>query len=146
MHLESMADTAAFAHRLAVVIPPGAAVGLCGPLGAGKTTLTRSLVAALGGLDEVSSPTFVLEHEYRTTRALVIRHWDVYRLGEVPAELAEPPATSEIRLIEWADKFPEIVATCDLVIQLKLDVAHEPPRRSVEISGRLAPLLSTDKP
>lgn len=52
-----------------------------GPLGAGKTTLIRALVQALGakGDLDVASPTFALHHSYETARGPV-EHWDLYRL------------------------------------------------------------------
>jgi len=86
----------------------GLVVGLCGPLGAGKTLLVRGIAQ---GLDipnplVVSSPTFVLIQEYRAR--LTIHHFDVYRLPSAAsfAELGpeEYFADDGICLIEWADR------------------------------------------
>ena len=142
MIVSTLDDTTRFAERVARALHPGSTVALCGPLGSGKTTLTRDVVRALGGLDPVSSPTFVLEHEYRTTSGVVMRHWDVYRLGEPPLELIEPPAPNEIRLIEWADKFPALVTAADLTVAFRVSFDGDTPIRSVEVTGRLAPSLA----
>jgi tRNA threonylcarbamoyl adenosine modification protein YjeE len=78
----------ALARRLA----PGDVLLLEGDLAAGKTTLVRGLVRALGGDDgEVSSPTFVLLQSYpcRERDIEVVHHVDLYRLGEKIADLRE---------------------------------------------------------
>lgn len=51
-----------------------------GGLGAGKTTLTRGIVEALGGDDNVSSPTFAIVNEYKTK--FNVYHFDMYRVGD----------------------------------------------------------------
>jgi tRNA threonylcarbamoyladenosine biosynthesis protein TsaE len=77
--------TSAFAGAVAAALRPRDSLFLSGDLGAGKTTFTRALVAALGGDQrQVASPTFVLVHEYelaaqpRGIRTVV--HVDPYRL------------------------------------------------------------------
>jgi tRNA threonylcarbamoyladenosine biosynthesis protein TsaE len=145
MNLTSLEDTAALAQHVARSLSPGTTVALCGPLGAGKTTLTRELVRALGGIDPVSSPTFVLEHEYRTTSGVVVCHWDLYRLAESPPELSEPPGPAEIRLVEWAYKVPAIVATADLTVTLQISVTGDVLTRSVLLQGRLASNLAVGR-
>jgi tRNA threonylcarbamoyladenosine biosynthesis protein TsaE len=72
-------ETAALAARVAALLRPGDVLCLRGDLGAGKTTFTRSLVAALGSSAPVSSPTFTLVHEYKGG-LLPIWHVDAYRL------------------------------------------------------------------
>ena len=77
-----------FADRL----QPGDVLLLEGDLAAGKTTLVRGLVRALGGdEDDVSSPTFVLLQSYRCNREgiEVVHHVDLYRLGERVSDLRE---------------------------------------------------------
>lgn len=91
------------AHELIKLINFGTATALEGELGAGKTTLVSALVRALGSRDEVSSPTYVLEHEYQCLSGK-IQHWDLYRCSELPEELYEPCNATEVRLIEWASK------------------------------------------
>ena len=106
----TLARTAALGRALGAAAPPGLAVGLIGPLGAGKTTFVRA-VAEGAGCDPaaVASPTFVLIHEY-DGRVPVI-HADAYRLRQ-PADFArlgmeEHFAAGGICLVEWADRVAE---------------------------------------
>ena len=132
VRLASLNETALIAGKVATILHPGDTVSLIGGLGAGKTTFTRALVHALGGGDDVTSPTYVLEHEYPIPDKYTVRHWDLYRLGGVPLELLEPPTKSEIRLIEWADKFPELLEVSDLVLRFS---TVDSVSRSLRIEG-----------
>lgn len=67
--------------RLAGLLAAGDLVVLDGPLGAGKTTLTRGLGAALGARGAVTSPTFVLAREHPTASGVPLVHVDAYRLA-----------------------------------------------------------------
>src|SRR5262245_40421216 len=82
--VSDLAATEALGRRLGALLFPGSAVALVGPLGAGKTHLTRAIVEGLGGDGRlVSSPTFVLGQEYPAP--LPVFHFDAYRLRD-PAE------------------------------------------------------------
>lgn len=118
--LHSPGDTRAMAVALLPHLTGGRAIGLCGPLGAGKTTFVVMLLELLGVADGVSSPTYVLQHEYTVSDRLRIEHWDLYRLPAPPEEIDEPPAASVLRLIEWADKFSEVRASCDMIVEFSL--------------------------
>jgi tRNA threonylcarbamoyl adenosine modification protein YjeE len=83
----------------------GWCVLLKGPLGAGKTTFVRFLCSYWNLAEQVSSPSYVLEAEYKGTAEVVVHHWDVYRLFELPQELLVPVEQGELRLVEWGDKF-----------------------------------------
>ena len=74
------------AQRLALVLKPGDVIAVSGPLGAGKTSLARFLLARLGVVGEVPSPTFSLVQAYASPR-FIVHHCDFYRLE--PRELAE---------------------------------------------------------
>ena len=78
--LPNPAATEALGAALAQVVQPGDTLTLDGPLGAGKTSLTRGLAVALG-VDArlVSSPTYTLLHQYQGRIPLV--HVDAYRLS-----------------------------------------------------------------
>src|SRR5262249_54918056 len=102
------AATGAWGRRLGAALFPGAVVALVGPLGAGKTYLVRAVAEGLGVPDSrvVSSPTFVLIHEYAA--GLPIYHFDAYRLRG-PAELFDLGAHEYFEgrgvcLLEWADR------------------------------------------
>ncbi len=104
----SLAETYALGRRLAERLEVGDCVALVGQLGAGKTALVRGLAVGLGLEDErlVSSPTYVLVHEY-PARA-VVYHLDLYRLTMPDGELAElglrEMLADGVVLIEWADR------------------------------------------
>lgn len=106
-HLPDVAAVEALARRLAPRLRPGDRLLLDGPMGAGKTTLTRALVAALGGdPEQVSSPTFTLMHHYAARIPLI--HVDAYRLGDAD-ELAaigfdEQLEEGAVACVEWPSR------------------------------------------
>ena len=115
--------TAKLAEKLAPMLYAGVTIGLSGSLGAGKTTFVRYLLAALGSADPVSSPTYVLEHEYHSDR-FSVSHWDLYRCAELPQELYEPPSGHQVRLIEWFERFGDELGALDLTLRFSLLCDH----------------------
>lgn len=85
----SVVETEALGERLAATLSPADVVYLEGDLGAGKTAFARGLARGLGaGARQVASPTFAILHEYaREGGEIVLRHLDLYRLGESAREL-----------------------------------------------------------
>ena len=75
----SAAETEKFAQELAGKLKGNDVLAFFGGLGMGKTTFVRGLARGLGSSDEVSSPTFALVHEYRSTPKLY--HFDMYRVA-----------------------------------------------------------------
>ena len=119
--LHSLKDTEAFGQRLASSLFPGAVVALIGPLGAGKTTLTRAIAIALGVEPRlISSPTFALVHEY--PGRLPVYHFDAYRLNNVAEFVAlgvdEYFQGDGVCLIEWADRVASSLPAEHLRIEL----------------------------
>jgi len=115
-------ETIALGERVAGMLPRGATVLLIGNLGAGKTTLAKGIVKGLGAAqpEEVSSPTFTLIHEYGAPPA--VYHIDLYRLDSVREVAAlglddvfDGPA---IVLIEWGERFPELMPADRIEIRL----------------------------
>jgi tRNA threonylcarbamoyl adenosine modification protein YjeE len=103
--LKSETDTEELARELVKILRPGESIGLSGDLGAGKTTFVRYAIGAMGGdIQEVSSPSYTLQHEYRLPAGLVVEHWDLYRLTELPEELREPASSRSIRFLEWPER------------------------------------------
>lgn len=96
---EAMEDLGA---RMAALLAAGDLVVLDGPLGVGKTTLTRGLGAALGARGAVTSPTFVLAREHPTTTGVPLVHVDAYRLASA-AELDDLDLdyAGSIVVVEW---------------------------------------------
>ena len=94
---------------LAGVLQAGDVVALSGPLGAGKTTLVRGVLAALGHDGEVPSPTFAIVQPYEAAR-VPVTHADLYRL-EDPSELEELGLEDQLQggalLVEWPERAGE---------------------------------------
>ncbi|MCS6544587.1 tRNA (adenosine(37)-N6)-threonylcarbamoyltransferase complex ATPase subunit type 1 TsaE [Curtobacterium herbarum] len=92
----------ALGARIAAVLRAGDLVVLTGPLGAGKTTMTRGLGSALGARGQVSSPTFVLARTHPTTAGPDLVHVDAYRLSD-PVELDDLDLDwdGSIVVVEW---------------------------------------------
>ena len=87
--LPDLAAMVAYGARIAAALRPGDVVALSGGLGAGKTTLARAILAALGHRGEVPSPTFTIIETYNAPPLrLPVVHADFYRL-EDPSELIE---------------------------------------------------------
>ncbi|PZU18303.1 MAG: tRNA (adenosine(37)-N6)-threonylcarbamoyltransferase complex ATPase subunit type 1 TsaE [Citromicrobium sp.] len=85
--LPDHAATEALGRRIAAMLRAGDVVALSGGLGAGKTTLARAILAALGHAGEVPSPTFTIIETYDMLEPPVV-HADFYRL-ERPEDAAE---------------------------------------------------------
>ena len=105
--LPDLAAMAAYGARIAARLRAGDVVALEGGLGAGKTTLARAILAALGHAGEVPSPTFTIIETYPAPPLpLPVVHADFYRL-EDPSELAEigldDYREGAVLLAEWPD-------------------------------------------
>jgi tRNA threonylcarbamoyladenosine biosynthesis protein TsaE len=122
LDLPDLSATESLGRRLGQLLFPGAVVALVGPLGAGKTHLTRAVAEGLGVADSraVSSPTFVLIQEYQAR--LPVYHFDAYRLrgeGEFfDLGAHEYLEGSGVCLIEWADRVPGCLPAEHLRIEL----------------------------
>jgi tRNA threonylcarbamoyladenosine biosynthesis protein TsaE len=124
LDIADLAATEALGHRLGSLLFPGAVIALVGPLGAGKTHLTRAIAEGLGVKNPavVNSPTFVLIQEYPAR--LPIYHFDAYRLSG-SREFAELGVdeyfTGEgVSIIEWADKVIETLPESHLRIEIEI--------------------------
>jgi tRNA threonylcarbamoyladenosine biosynthesis protein TsaE len=120
-HTETEEETIALGEKLAAELPPRAVLLLIGQLGAGKTTLAKGIVKGLGAAqpENVSSPTFTLIHEYSAR----VYHIDLYRL-DTPAQVAtlgldEIFDRRAIVLIEWGERFPELMPEDRIEIRLR---------------------------
>ena len=105
--LGSEADTIRLGGAIANVVSPSVVIGLVGPLGAGKTRLSRAIAEGLGvDPGAISSPTFVLIHEYEGR--LPVFHFDSYRLesGWAFEDLGVEDywQAGGVCLVEWADR------------------------------------------
>ena len=114
-------ETISLGERLAGELPRRGVVLLIGNLGAGKTTLTKGIVRGRGAAehDDVSSPTFTLIHEYGNT----VYHIDLYRLDEArqvaTLGLEEIFDRDALVLIEWGERFPEMMPAVRTEIRIR---------------------------
>jgi tRNA threonylcarbamoyladenosine biosynthesis protein TsaE len=120
--MRSVQETIQFGKQLGQQLTGGEVLALTGDLGTGKTVLTRGIALGLGiPMDQVSSPTFTLIQEYPGSIPLI--HVDLYRL-ERPSEifalgLEEYFTPSTIVIIEWAERFPQILPSDHIAIRLE---------------------------
>ena len=109
--VHSVEETWALARQLAGELKPGDVVCLEGDLGAGKTTFTQGLAAAMGVPGRVNSPTFCIVQEHKGPRFLV--HMDLYRLhgeGDVIAIGWEDYlAEGAILVVEWPERAGSLI-------------------------------------
>ena len=108
LRLPDSAATEAIGRDIATVLRAGDVVTLEGPLGAGKTSLARGLLAELGLVGEAPSPSFAIVQPYDPPDVrLPVLHVDLYRLDD-PAELAELGLDDALYdsalVVEWPDR------------------------------------------
>lgn len=109
---------------LAALLQPGDAVLLYGPLGAGKTTLSRGLIRALTSPEqEVPSPTFTLAQAYDGPD-FPLTHFDLYRLSS-PDEAEEVGLWEALAegaiLVEWPERLGDDLPADRLAVELAFD-------------------------
>jgi tRNA threonylcarbamoyladenosine biosynthesis protein TsaE len=109
---DSPAETETAGRDFAQGLGAGSVIALVGPLGAGKTQFVKGLVAEIGAPVAATSPTFTLVHEYMGGR-LPVYHFDFFRLEERQSVrrlgLDEYFFGDGISVVEWADKFPDLI-------------------------------------
>jgi len=130
LQLPDPAATDALGHLLAQTQPSSAVVHLHGDLGAGKSSLARAWLRALGVRGAIRSPTYTLVEHYAYADARLpaegrAMHLDLYRIGD-PGELEflalDDPATS-LWLVEWPERGGAALPGADLRVELAVDGA-----------------------
>jgi tRNA threonylcarbamoyladenosine biosynthesis protein TsaE len=115
--------TLALAQRLAFSLEPGMVVYLRGDLGAGKTTLVRGILTALGHKGRVKSPTYTLVEPYQAG-GLDLRHFDLYRLHDEEewesAGFRDEFDGHNVFLIEWPEKAQGLIPQADMEIEIEI--------------------------
>jgi len=120
--LPDEAATLALGAQLAACLAPGLVIFLEGELGAGKTTLVRGVLRALGHAGPVRSPTYALVELYEVSR-LNLHHFDFYRFHDprewIDAGFRESFNGRTISLIEWPRKAGGLLPPADVEITLE---------------------------
>ncbi len=117
-----LATTLSVGRALAALIDGPVSIALNGTLGAGKTTLAKAMISALGvEFDSISSPTFTICQEYAGAD-WSIYHVDLYRVVDTD-ELLELGTEQwldgdGVAVIEWADRFSDVNSGCDLQVDI----------------------------
>ncbi len=122
---------------LAQLLRAGDLVLLTGPLGAGKTTLSRGIGEGLGVVSNVSSPTFVIARTHkRAASSVPLVHVDAYRLGS-SAEFddLDIDLRNSIVLVEWGRGFTDGLCESWLDIDIERDHTGASETRMVRILG-----------
>ena len=121
------AATAAFATQLAAALTRAnlnACIALHGDLGAGKTTLVRHLLHALGVTGRIKSPTYAVVEPY-SVAAGEVWHFDFYRFSDprewVDAGFRDIFASAGLKLCEWPQNAAGVMPTPDLEIHIQVD-------------------------
>lgn len=121
--LADEAATLAFGAKLAAGLVPGLTLYLEGDLGAGKTTLVRGMLRALGYTGRVKSPTYTLAESYDLGR-FELYHFDLYRLHDprewLDAGFRDLDDAHTVRVIEWPEKAAGWLPAPDLVLTLHI--------------------------
>jgi len=109
--------------KLGQILPAGTVIGLTGTLGAGKTKFTQGIGSGLGiPADTIVSPTFTLCIPYQGRQLLL--HIDTYRIkepGEIDdLDLDEYQEEGAILVIEWVERYREILPQLDLLVSIEL--------------------------
>lgn len=131
--LEDEAATGLWAHQLAPQLHAGLLITLQGALGAGKTTLVRALLRALGVQGQIKSPTYALLEIYAVS-SLYLYHFDFYRISS-SEELEEAGfrdyfSGAGICFVEWPQRAGTWLPSPDVAIELEF---QEENRRLVAI-------------
>jgi tRNA threonylcarbamoyl adenosine modification protein YjeE len=119
---------------IAKVLKSGDLLLLNGPLGAGKTTLTRGIGEGLGASGTVQSPTFVLARTHRTAVGPKLVHVDAYRLNSaLELDDLDIDFANSIVVVEWARDYIDGIAEHWLLVDINRESEDE--SRLVNISG-----------
>ena len=135
--LPDEAATNALGVRIAPLLGPGLIIFLQGELGAGKTTLVRALIQALGYAGRVKSPTYPLVELYKVS-TLCLYHFDFYRFNDpqewIDAGFRECFDDENVCLIEWPEKAAGLLPVADMTIFLE----HAATGRNAELCAGTA--------
>ena len=124
----SAAETEEIGRQFAKNLTTGSVLALTGELGSGKTQFVKGLVAGLGSTAAITSPTFTIVHEYPGGR-LPVYHFDFFRLQDRQSitrlGLDDYFFGNGVCVIEWADRFPDLIPANARWISFELKSENE---------------------
>lgn len=132
--LKGTEKTEDFGKEFAESLEKDSVIALMGPLGAGKTTLSKAIAKGLGVTETITSPTFTIVQEYESGR-LPLYHFDVYRVHD-EEELFEMGFEEYLHkggvcLIEWADLIEDMLPS--KTIRIYIDYGEKENERVLTI-------------
>jgi tRNA threonylcarbamoyl adenosine modification protein YjeE len=134
LEIKSAEEMEQLGSKLAGLLKPGDLVLLAGPLGAGKTTLTRGIGRGLSAEGTIQSPTFVLARTHRIPDGKLV-HVDAYRLtSAVELDDLDIDFENSIVIVEWARDFLDGYSEDFLTVEID---------RTTEDDSRLVTLTPT---
>lgn len=139
LHLPDAAATEAAGARLAAELRGGMIVAVAGELGAGKTTLVRGALRALGWTGRIKSPTYTLV-EYYPLSSLYFYHFDFYRFADPleweTAGFAECFRNDSACVVEWPERVRGLLPQPDLTLTLAHPVDPGGTGRELALDAR----------
>ena len=138
LHLPDPAATEAAGARLAANLRGGMVVAVSGDLGAGKTTLVRGCLRALGWDGPVKSPSYTLVEHYSFS-SLYFYHFDFYRFAD-PSEwetagLADCFRDDAVCVVEWPERVGGMLPQPDLALTLEHPVDPAASGRQLRLAA-----------
>lgn len=132
----SESETEKLGTMIGNILKSGDIVCLTGDLGAGKTTITKSIARALGVDDYVTSPTFTIVNQYEGR--INLNHFDVYRISDVEEmyEIGyeEYFFSDAVNIVEWANLIEELIP--DEHIWIDIRIGDDPFSRKFTFSSK----------
>jgi len=134
IHIDSEEQLREVAEALLAALDGRTVVALRGEMGAGKTTLIRSVAECLGVEDQVTSPTFALVNQYESDKGERLFHFDFYRIEDEREAFdlgyEEYFYSGDLCFVEWPEKIEWLMP--DAVMEVRITV-EGPTERSFEI-------------
>ena len=137
--LHTADETQSFAARLAPLLKSGDVLILTGGLGAGKTTFTQGLGAALGVRGPITSPTFVVARKHPSlVHGPPLVHVDAYRLGaasEIDDIDLDATVDESVTVVEWGEGMAEQLSDSWLEVRIENRLAKSTDPLGTEVEG-----------
>ena len=125
IHITSQDELPEVAEAVIRALGRRTVVAFRGGMGAGKTTLIREIVAALGSEDTVTSPTFAIVNQYKTPGNRRIYHFDFYRIDDVREAYdfgyEEYFYSGDLCLVEWPEKIEQLLPDEVMTVRITAD-------------------------